>query len=238
MEDRQGQWSLSVVFPAYNEASNIAQSVVWARRVLKPVCSDFEILIVDDGSVDQTGEIGERLAEEDERVRVLHHPQNRGYGAALRSGIASSKKQLILIVGADLQFDLDEIPRFLGMAEAYDIVVGNRVRRRDPFMRKLNAWGWNSLGWLLFGVGLPDINCGFKLFHRNVFERMTLQATGAMIDTEILVQARRAGFRVMAIPVSHFPRPAGKSTGASPMVIVRAFKELVQLYRKLHGRIF
>jgi 1,2-diacylglycerol 3-alpha-glucosyltransferase len=229
------QHSISVVFPAYNEEDNIAQAVGQAVHCMHLLLRDWEVIVVDDGSRDKTGEIIDGLAEQNPRVIALHHATNQGYGAALKTGILQASKELIFFCDSDLQFHLSELVLPLTWIEQYDIVIGYRAKRQDPLHRRLNAFGWNSLVRLLLGLKARDIDCAFKLFRRVVFRAIQIDAVGAMVNTDILVQASRMGFKIKEIPVTHFPRLQGRQTGANVRVVLRAFKELVGLYRKLRN---
>src|ERR1051325_8598779 len=174
--------SLSVVFPAYNEAANIRAVVEDAYRTLPKLAPIFEIIVVNDGSKDNTGEICDDLAEQFSNVRVVHHPRNRGYGAALKSGINLARYDLIFFTDADRQFDLNEVAGLLEQSDSYDIVAGYRARRQDPPHRLLFAWGWNVLVRLVLGVKIRDIDCAFKMFNRRVFDRVQINSVGAMVN--------------------------------------------------------
>lgn len=227
--------SISIVFPAYNEEGNIAKAVEQATNFLGDLFRDWEIIVVNDGSKDGTGEILNKLSFHDNRVIPLHHESNKGYGAALRSGITKAQKDLIFFCDSDLQFHLNELLLLLSWIEQYDIVAGYRAKRTDPFHRKLNAMGWKALVRLLLGLKVRDIDCAFKLFKRDVFREIRIDAVGAMVNTDILVQATRMGFAIKEVPVTHFPRINGKQTGANIKVVLRAFKELLRLYSKLRN---
>lgn len=225
--------SLSVVFPAFNESANIQHTVESTRRVLPTVAEEWEIVVVNDGSRDQTGLICDDLAGQYPEVRVVHHVTNKGYGAALKSGILAARHGLVFFSDSDGQFDLRELPRLLAWTEHYDIVAGYRAKREDPPHRLLNAWGWNMLVRMLLGIRVRDIDCAFKVFRRQVFDRIQIYSVGAMVNTEILAQATRFGMKIKEIPVTHFPRRYGKSTGANLRVIFKAFRELFRLSSKL-----
>jgi glycosyltransferase involved in cell wall biosynthesis len=225
--------SLSVVFPAYNEEGNIRRTVESCRNVLDSVARKWEIIVANDGSRDRTGEICEALAAEDERIHVVHHPTNFGYGAALKSGIEMAKHDFIFFSDSDGQFDLEELKHFAGLIIGYHIVAGYRVKRQDPPYRLLNAWGWRMLARLVLGIKIRDIDCAFKLFRRSVFERVQIRSVGAMVNTEILAQTSRFGMRIIEAPVSHYPRTHGSPTGAKLRVIIKAFRELFGLWFKL-----
>src|SRR6266576_3418756 len=226
--------SLSVVFPAFNEEANIRAVVEDAYRTVPKLAPIFEIIVANDGSKDRTGEICDRLVEELPEVRVVHHPRNRGYGAALKSGITLARYDLIFFTDADGQFDLNEVAALLEQADSYDIVAGYRARRQDPPHRLLFAWGWNILVRLVLGIRIRDIDCAFKVFNRRVFDKVQINSVGAMVNTEIFAQVFRFGMTVREVPVSHFPRRHGKPTGGNPTVIVKAFYELVKIRRKIN----
>jgi glycosyltransferase involved in cell wall biosynthesis len=225
--------SISVFFPCYNEQDNVGRTVEKAMNVLKELRTDFEVVIVNDGSSDRTGEIADELAGRDGRIKVVHHKQNRGYGAALQSGFGAATKELVFYTDGDGQFDITEMPALLPLMEQYDIVSCYRLNRQDPIVRKINGWCWTKLVCLLFGMKIRDIDCAFKLYKRKIFDGMTLSSTGALIDTEVLARAARKGYRITQKGVHHFPRTAGSQTGANIRVILRAFKELFQLYGRI-----
>jgi glycosyltransferase involved in cell wall biosynthesis len=227
--------SLSVILPAFNEEANIRAVVEDAYRSIPRFASIFEIIVVNDGSKDRTGEICDRMAEEFSDVRIVHHPRNRGYGAALKSGIERARYDLIFFTDADGQFDLKEVAALLEQADAYDIVAGYRARRQDPPHRLLFAWGWNILVRLVLGVRIRDIDCAFKVFNRRVFDKVQIQCVGAMVNTEIFAQAARFGMTVKELRVNHFPRRHGKPTGGNVAVIRKAFRELIRIRRKSHA---
>ncbi|MGA2679816.1 MAG: glycosyltransferase family 2 protein [Sedimentisphaerales bacterium] len=227
------QISISVFFPCYNEQDNVEQTTQRAMEVLEGLKADYEIILVNDGSADQTGARADAIAAGNNRVRVVHHPQNMGYGAALQSGIRAAKKELIFFTDGDGQFDIGEIKLLLPLIAQNDIVCGYRLDRKDPFVRKLNGWMWTRLVNLLFGMNIRDIDCAFKLFRAEIFEDMRMSSEGALISAEILARATRRGFRIAEVGVHHYPRKAGKQTGAKLTVILRAFKELFKLYNRI-----
>jgi glycosyltransferase involved in cell wall biosynthesis len=224
---------ISLVFPAYNEEANIARSVSQALDILPLVCLEHEIIVVNDGSRDRTGEITDGMARRHPSVRPIHHPMNRGYGAAVKSGIHASRKELIFLCDSDLQFDLAEMPRMVEWIRDYDLVIGYRAKRADRLQRNINAQCWRLLMRLLFGLKVRDIDCAFKLFRRRIFDRVRLTSNGAMVSSEMLVQAQRCGFRIKELPVSHYPRTGGQQTGADPKVILKAFRDLIRFYRQM-----
>ena len=225
--------SISVFFPCYNEQDNVTTTAEKALSVLEKVSVEFEVIIVNDGSSDSTGQIADEIAGRDSRVKVVHHRTNLGYGAALKSGFKTATKKLVFYTDGDGQFDINELPPLLPLMGQYDIVSCYRLNRQDPFIRKINAWCWTKLVCLLFAMKIRDIDCAFKLYKREIFDNIKLSSTGALIDTEILAKAVRQGYTITQKGVHHYPRTAGAQTGANLKVILRAFKELF----KLHGQI-
>ena len=227
--------SISVFFPCYNEQENVGRTTEKALAVLEKLSTDFEVIIVNDGSSDDTGRIADEIAGRDNRVKVVHHEVNLGYGAALQSGFKAATKELVFYTDGDGQFDISEMPPLLKLMEQYDIVSCYRLNRQDPVVRKINGWCWTKLVCLLFGMKIRDIDCAFKLYKREIFDNIELSSTGALIDTEILARATRKGYSIVQKGVRHYPRTAGEQSGASLRVIFRAFKELLQLHRRIRS---
>lgn len=225
---------LSVVLPAYNEEAVIEATVRRCVAVLAALAPDFEVIVVDDGSRDRTGAIADRLAAEDPRVRAVHNRPNRGYGGALMAGFDAAQKPLTFFMDADGQFDIGDIAKLLELrGRGYRAVLGYRERRRDAFVRKVNAWGWNRLGRLLFGLRIRDVDCAFKLYDTNLVRALDVHAEGAMVNTEMLVKLKKLGVPYVEVPVGHYPRKHGSATGANLKVIAHAFRELLRLRGKL-----
>jgi glycosyltransferase involved in cell wall biosynthesis len=225
--------TLSVFFPAYNEEKNIQETVLRTIRVIEdsPYIGTYELLIINDGSTDQTRLVAESLARQFPAIRVINHAENRGYGAALRTGFAEATMDYVFFTDADLQFDIAELQKLVIHLTNYPVVIGYRAPRKDPAMRLVNAWGWNILNRLLFGLQVRDIDCAFKIFRREVVQNLKLQSRGAMISAETLIRLARKNIAFKEVPVMHAPRKAGSPTGARISVIVRAFSEMISLYR-------
>jgi glycosyltransferase involved in cell wall biosynthesis len=217
---------VSAVMPAFNEQANLEQSVGRTADALAAHARTFEIIVVDDGSRDASPAVLERLKATHPNLRVVRHPVNRGYGAAVRSGFDAARLPWVFLMDADNQFDPEEVALLLAHAADADIVAGYRRHRRDPLPRRLNAWAFFTLVRLLFGRLVRDVNCAFKLIRRDLLAQMDLQAEGALINTELLVLARQLHARVVEVPVHHYPRRSGKQTGANLRVVLRAFAEL------------
>ncbi len=225
--------SLSVFFPCYNEQDNVERVVNRSIEILEPLDIDYELIIVNDGSKDRTSQIAHKLAEANSKIKVVDHPTNLGYGAALQSGFRAATKEFVFYTDGDGQFDIAELPPLFDLMNDCDIVSCCRINRQDNFIRKLNAFCWTTLVCMLFKMKLKDIDCAFKLYRRNIFDNMQMKSTGALIDTEILARAVKKGCRIVQRPVHHYPRTAGRQTGAKISVILRAFKELFGLYRQI-----
>jgi len=235
--DTKKPYSISVFFPCFNEQATVETLTRKTLAVLNKLTGDFEVIIVNDGSGDNTAVIAERLAKEIPQVRVIHHPRNLGYGLALRSGFRAATKELVFYTDGDNQFNVEELADILPLIDQYDIVSCYRINRQEGLVRRFNAFCWTRLVCLLFGLKLRDIDCAFKLYHRHIFDDMNLISAGALIDTEVLARAARRGCTIVQRGVRHYPRVAGRPTGASFRVIFRAFRELFHLYGVIHRKI-
>jgi len=228
--------ALSLVFPVYDEERTIGQVIESAIETGQELFDDFEVVVVDDGSRDGTPGIIDRWSQRDSRVRVVRHPRNTGYGAALRSGLRGASGELVFFSDADLQFDLNELGVLLAHSDDFDIVAGYRSPRRDPLPRRLIAKTWGMIVRVLFGLRVYDIDCAFKVFRRSILDAIPIHSIGAFVNTEILVRASSLGASIRQVPVSHRRRLHGTSTGAHPRVLIRAVLELSKLYRDLRKR--
>ena len=230
--------TLSVVLPAFNEEGNIERAVRSAAEAIAPLVDDYELVVVDDGSRDETPAILKRLGEElGERLNVVTHPRNFGYGVALRAGFTAARGRYIFYTDADNQFDLGELERFLPAMEGVDALLGYRVGRQDGAFRLMVSNGYNALAGFAFGMDVRDLNCSFKLFRREALTSLHLKEDHFFIDTEIVVQLHRAGYRYRQIGVRHYPRTSGTST-VSPADVPHTFLALAKLWAKLKLRHF
>ena len=231
---------ISLFLLAHNEEANIERVVEGFKAELPKLADDFEIIVVDDGSSDQTGKIADRMASADHHVRAVHHVHNRGYGAAVISGINAANKTYVMLSDGDGQFDPADSALLATKARDHDVVVGCRLNRADSVTRRFNGKAWSILMRLLFGLRITDLDCGFKMFRREMLSNLELEAEGAMISAELMAKLAGRGARIAEVSVHHLPRIAGEQSGNRVRVIVRAFKELFALYWKLraarHGR--
>jgi glycosyltransferase involved in cell wall biosynthesis len=217
---------LSIVLPCYDEAGNIGRAIAEATRAAERVAEAHELIVVDDGSRDGTRGVAELAATEDSRVRVLVHQRNAGYGAALCTGFAAARLAWVFVTDADLQFDMLELERFLPLAPDYDLLCGYRIARADHLHRRVNGAAWNALVRTLLDIPVRDVDCAFKLMRRELVQRLNLVSDGAMVSTELLARAQRAGARIVEVGVTHRPRVAGRASGANPRVVFGAFGQL------------
>lgn len=224
---------LSLVLPAHNEEENIAAVVHDAEAVLPTIFSDYEVVVVNDGSKDRTGEIADQLAAANPHVRVIHHEVNRGYGDTITTGMNAANGDYIMFTDSDRQFDLRDLNRIAPYVPHYDIVAGYRIKRNDPAMRLLYARLFNIAVQLLFNVHVRDIDCAFKVFHADVLKGMNLQARYGLINAEILAKANVRGRTIVEVGVNHLPRTAGEQSGGSWKVVSRSMKETLKLWLRM-----
>lgn len=222
-----GVMHISVVIPAYNEEQNIEKVARNAASVISALAKEYEVLIVNDGSTDNTGEIIRRLSKEDKHIRTIHHERNYGAGAALKTCYTSAKGDLIFFIPADGQVPVGEIHKLYPYIEQADVIVGNRKERADPIYRRINARLYSTLIWLLFGLNVRDVD-GVKLFKKKVFENVLIESNSAFVEAEILIKAQKSNFKILEIPVNHYPRIGGRQTGANLKVIINALWEVVK----------
>lgn len=227
---------LSLVLPAHNEEENIRPVVERAVEVLPRHFQDWEVIVVNDGSRDNTGAIAAELeAERPGHVRLVTHPRNRGYGAALTSGFAAATGDYLMFMDSDRQFDIGDIERLAPFVGLYDIVAGYRIKRNDPWYRFAIGYTFNAIVTVLFGIFLRDIDCGFKIFRAGLLKGMQLTSPGALINTEIHAKANRQGATIVEVGVNHYPRLVGEQSGTKVRTITRAMGETIKLWWRMQS---
>ena len=226
---------LSVFFPAINEEGSIGETVKRATKVLEEIADKWEIVVVDDGSKDRTGEIVRKLGAHNKRIKVVTHQVNRGYGGALKTGFYGAKYEWIAYTDSDGQFDFGEVTKFLAIRDQADLIWGYRIKRNDSIYRLFLAKGWALCLFLSFGLRLRDVDCGFKVVKKEVLAKIPKLESerGGMINAELAIKAKESGYRIRQVGVTHYPRRAGQATGAQIRVIVRSFVDLFELWKKL-----
>ncbi len=228
---------LSLFFPAYNEEGNAKKTILKAKAVLEKVASKWEIIVVNDGSTDNTQKIVTELSNADSRIRLINHKKNRGYGGAFKSGLYGAKYNWVTFTDIDGQFDFSEIDKFFAKQQETnaEIVIGYYKKRQVSKLKIITSKMWEFVVYVLFGLHVKDIDCGFKLISKKVINKIPKLESerGAFISSEFLIKARKNGFKIVEIPVTHYPRLQGKGTGRDLAVIVKSFLDLFRLWRKL-----
>ena len=232
--------SISVFLPALNEEENIRDCVTSVNRYLSKKFSDYEILVIASGSTDKTPEIVTNLARKNRRIRLINSKEKLGYGMALKSGFKNSKKELIFYTDADKQFNINDFDKFLPLIDSYDIISGYRINRQDPPMRIFIASVYNILIRILFGIKVKDVDASFKLYKKEVFNKIKLKSETGLIDAEVLIKAKKKGFSIGQVGVKHYIRKKGKTVYGTkrnvfvrPGVIIGVLMEIKRLWSDL-----
>src|SRR2546427_1472750 len=222
---------LSVFFPAYNDSGTIASMVIRAVQAASELTPDYEVIVVNDGSVDATAKIVDELARTYPRVRVVHHPTNRGYGGALQTGFRSATKEYVFYTDGDAQYDPGELAvLWAKMGPDADLVNGYKISRADPLHRIIIGRIYHHIVSILFGLNLRDVDCDFRLMRRAIFERINLQKTSGIICVEMMKKIQDAGFRIAEVPVHHYHRAYGKSQFFNYRRLFRTTRDLMLLW--------
>ncbi len=228
--------SLSAVLPAHNEAENIQNTVQSCVAYLENNVSSYEVIVVNDGSSDNTKEIIQELSSADSNVVLVNHEVNKGYGSALRSGFDAANCDFIFFMDSDGQFNIVDLDRLLPLVSPDKIVIGYREDRADSFIRSLNAWMYAQYINLMFGLNVVDMDCAFKVFPTKAYRDIVpIKSGGALFTAEFLIKLKRNGYIFEEVPVRHFPRQFGTQSGANIKVILRMFKESWKLRDELRG---
>jgi glycosyltransferase involved in cell wall biosynthesis len=235
--DRPG---LSIFFPAYNDAGTIASLAIVAHMTARELTDDYEVIVVEDGSPDHTGELLDEMAKVYPWLKVVHHVENRGYGGALRSGFATASKELVFYTDGDAQYDPREMKAlYRAFSPAVDLVNGFKIARQDPLHRIVIGRVYHWFVKLAFGLRLRDVDCDFRLMRRSVFDRVTLTRSSGVICVELMKKVQDHGFRLAEVPVHHYHRSYGKSQFFNFRRVARTLVDLTRLWfelvvRRLH----
>ena len=230
--------AISIILPVYNEEDNIGRVLRETADYLQEqnFFKEYEIIAVDDGSKDATADILRKNLRSIPPLKVVTHHRSLGYGPALISGVKTSRHPLVFFMDADGQFNISDIGKLLFYIEQFDIITGYRHKRRDSFIRMALGRIYSRIVFLLFGLKLKDINCGFKLVKREIIERADMNAKAGVFYSELFLKAVAGGCTIKQLPVQHFPRLKGRQTGASLRVIFNAITDLIRLKRLGAGR--
>jgi glycosyltransferase involved in cell wall biosynthesis len=228
-------YSVSVLFPAYNDSPSIPGLIVKTFEVLESVVADFEVIVVNDGSKDDTGEVLNELSlQMGPRMRVIHHDVNRGYGGALRTGLAAATKEFVFYTDGDGQYDVSELPNLMReVTPAVGLVNGYKIKRQDPRHRIAIGWLYNRFARFLFRVRLRDIDCDYRLIRRSILDPSTLTSTSGTICVEMVKKMEMSGTEVVEVPVSHYPRWHGRSQFFRVKALLSTFGELCRLFARM-----
>ena len=226
--------SLTVVFPAHNEEENIKNTVDKCVSYLGQNIQDYEIIVVNDGSVDRTREIVEKLSVGNPRIKLVNHEVNKGYGSALRSGFDNASKDYIFFMDSDGQFDISDLNGLIPYVSENQAVIGYRENRADSFIRSLNAWLYGLYIYICFGLRVWDMDCAFKIFPNAAYQSVRpIKSDGALFSAEFLIKLQKRGYKLKEVPVRHFPREYGTQSGANIRVILKMFNESWKLRNEL-----
>jgi len=220
--------SISLVIPAYNDETTVGKLVIDADRLLREVCQDYEIVVLNDGSRDNTLSVLQKLAAENPRIRLLNHEVNCGYGRTIKELYLSGAKALVFSLPGDYQYAPKELLAMAQGLKAHDFVIGLRVKRNDPARRKVQSTVYNTMLKLFYGNRHKDVN-SIKLFRREILDRIKLQSTTAFVDAELVIRAEKAGYKVIEIPIEHLPRLSQGASGGKLSVITQTFKDLISM---------
>jgi glycosyltransferase involved in cell wall biosynthesis len=225
---------ISIILPAYNEEANIEATVQGAVDFAPEIAREFEVIVVDDGSHDGTAAVVQDfVTQRHPVVRMLRHLDNKGFGAALRTGFSRARYEHVFYTDADRQFDVGELVYFVPLMRRFDVITGFRVYRYDTAFRIVASWGYNLLVRLLFRVKIRDVDCSFKVFRREVLDKITIECDDFFVDTELIAKARKWNFRIAEKGVRHYPRVAGE-TSVNPGDVQRTLRTVLRMWQRIH----
>lgn len=232
--------SLSVIIPAYNEEENVESILLQATGFLEKHCRDYEILLIDDGSSDKTLQIATEVSKKHPKIKVFSNSENLGFGMTERRGLELARMELITLIPADNQFHVEDLQKYFELIDDCDIVVGWRIHRQDPLLRKIIAKTYTLVIAILFNTTwFGDIDW-VKMYRRKILNNIKISSTTAFVDAEILIKAEKLGYKIKEVGVHHYKRNFGKQSGGNIMVLVRAIKNVFSFWllywKERHGR--
>ena len=219
---------VSFFCPAYFEEKNLPILIPKVISLLSKITDQFEIIIIEDGSPDKTGEVADNLSNQYPCIKVIHHHTNLGYGASLRDGFYNAKYEYIMYTDGDIQYDVNEFIPYIHLLSNADIISGYVTKKALTPLRKIQSVVFNLLVKILFFVNIKDINCSMKIYKRKVLDSISIKSTSAFIDAEMLIKAKRLGFSIAQFPVTHYPRNSGEASGAKFSVIISTIKDMIK----------
>jgi glycosyltransferase involved in cell wall biosynthesis len=219
---------ISFFCPAYHDEKNLPRLIPHVYKFLSEISDKFEIIIVEDGSPDKTGQIADELAKQFKNIRVIHHSKNLGYGATLKDGFMAARYDYVMYTDGDFQYDVNEFKPVIHFLAEYDILSGYVTKKAVTFRRVIQSFVYNLLIRIMFFVNLKDANCSMKIYKKKVLDAIEIKSDSAFIDTEMLIKARRKGFKIKQFPVRHYKRDSGLASGSRPSVIVDTIKDMIK----------
>ena len=220
--------SVSFFCPAYHDEKNLPKLIPKVAKFLQEITNKYEIIIVEDGSPDKTGEVADFLAKKFKNVRVIHHEKNMGYGGALKDGFENAKYDYVMYTDGDNQYDVNEFKRAISLLKDADVVSGYAKKKAVNFRRKLQSIVFNTAVMALFSIYIKDINCSMKIYKMRVLKNINIKSFSAFIDAEMIIKAKRNGFKIAQFPVTHYPRSNGIEGGSKISVIMPTVKDMIK----------
>ncbi len=228
--------NLSIIVLAYNEETSLRDVVLSLLPVLKILVDKYEILIIDDGSKDNTGKIADNLAKKYEGIRVIHHKKNKGYGAGQKTGFRNAKYELVMAIPSDKQFDVGDIKKYLAMITSFDVVVGVRTKRKDSLARRIMSTGFNFIVSTMFDVRIKDISW-VKMIRKKALEGINVKSDSITADPELIIKLhKKKNIKIKSIPVNYLQRESGKGESTDPKTILITLIDIFKLWYELNFR--
>ncbi len=224
---------VSLFFPVFRDERSVRAVAEKALKLLTELCSEYEILIVDDGSPDRSGEIADELAREHASIRVIHHGKNQGYGAAVRSGLAASRFEYICLTDGDDEYEVEDFKKLLKLRDRYDLIITFRYKKIYSSTRIFVSWVYNKLLRVLFRTPFRDVSTGLRMIRKSVVEDLELESTSSFVGAEIAIKAMLKGYRVGEVGIQTFPRVFGKGATVSPSNILATMFDIFHIYRRV-----